>query len=171
GRRRFARGGPVRELVEHAHARQGERAVEQVLAQHADPLRIEAIESPDRRDVLLETEVCLRHRYLQELLLVGANSFARFRPVTPRPNEFGPTNIKAIYDNVNLLVAFVNYMTTLLLDRSHAAMTVGSAVGLSYATSKRPGEPGRLSRRSGAGIPAYARAPAWLPWRRSSCAG
>ena len=89
GRRRFARGGPVRELVEHAHARQGERAVEQVLAQHADPLRIEAIESPHRRDVLLETEVCLRHRYLQELLLVGANSFARFRPVTPRPNEFG----------------------------------------------------------------------------------
>ena len=44
GSRHAARG--VSELVEHAHLREGPGAVVQALAQHADPLRVEAVEAP-----------------------------------------------------------------------------------------------------------------------------
>ena len=77
-RRRFARRGPVGKLVEHAHARQRERAVEQVLAQHADPLRVEAIEPAHRRDALLEAEIGLRHRQSRKDNLCQCQPFSCF---------------------------------------------------------------------------------------------
>src|SRR5262245_23493953 len=51
GRRRLL---PVRELVEHASFRQRIRAVEEVLLQHADAPRVDAVEPADRADALLE---------------------------------------------------------------------------------------------------------------------
>src|SRR5881396_2182752 len=52
----LGRGGllAVRELVEHPHLAQGERALEIALVQQADLLGVEAVEAPHRRDARIE---------------------------------------------------------------------------------------------------------------------
>src|SRR2546427_169028 len=59
---RWRRGGllAVRELVEHPHLAQGERALEVALVQQADLLGVEAVEAPHRRDARIEAS--LGHR-------------------------------------------------------------------------------------------------------------
>ena len=52
----FGRGRPVAltDFVEHARLRQRKRAADPAFAQDADALRVEPVEAPQRRDVILD---------------------------------------------------------------------------------------------------------------------